>query len=97
MSEQINGSNDKATIQEKVMHLVAETLKIDTSKIFAEAKFVEDLGADSLDQVELIMALEAAFDCEIPQEDAEKITSVSEVVEYLQKLLDKRLDKKTPA
>jgi acyl carrier protein len=95
MSEQINGSNDKAMIQEKVIHLVAETLKVDASKIFAEAKFVEDLGADSLDQVELIMALEAAFDCEIPQEDAEKITSVSEVVQHLQELLAKNADKKT--
>ncbi len=90
MSEQIN-------IQEKVMQLVSETLKIDSSKIFAEAKFVEDLGADSLDQVELIMALEAAFDCEIPQEDAEKIASVSDVVQYLQKILAKNLDKKIPS
>jgi acyl carrier protein len=92
MSEQTNGFNDKVAIQEKVIHLVAETLKIDQIKVFPEAKLVEDLGADSLDQVELIMALEAAFDCEIPQEDAEKITSISQIVEHLYKLTsDKKL------
>jgi acyl carrier protein len=91
MSEQENGSNDKIVIQEKVMEIIAETLKVDRSKIFVDAKLDTDLGADSLDLVELIMALEAAFDCEIPQEDAEKIMSIAQIVEYLQKLLSKKV------
>ena len=91
MSEQENGSNDKIVIQEKVMEIIAETLKVDRSKIFLDAKLDTDLGADSLDLVELIMALEAAFDCEIPQEDAEKIMSIAQIVEYLQKLLGKKV------
>ena len=96
MSEQTNGFNDKVAIQEKVMSLIAETLKIDQTKVFPEAKLVEDLGADSLDQVELIMALEAAFDCEIPQEEAEKITSSAQIVDHLHKITsDKKLDTKS--
>jgi acyl carrier protein len=96
MSEQTNGFNDKVAIQEKVMSLIAETLKIDQTKVFPEAKLVEDLGADSLDQVELIMALEAAFDCEIPQEEAEKITSIAQIVDHLHKITsDKKLETKS--
>lgn len=79
--------NNSLDLQEKVINVVLETLKVDRNKISPEDRFVEDLGADSLDQVELVMAFEAAFDCEIPQEEAEKITSVSQAVAYLEKAL----------
>jgi acyl carrier protein len=80
--------NTSSDLQEKVINVVVETLKVDRNKVSPEDRFVEDLGADSLDQVELVMAFEAAFDCEIPQEEAEKITSVSQAVAYLGKALE---------
>lgn len=82
----VNGTD----LQEKVINVVMETLKVDRDKISADDRFVEDLGADSLDQVELVMAFEAAFDCEIPQEEAEKITSVSHAVAYLKRILEEK-------
>ena len=68
---------------EKLQKIIAEVLNIDTDKITMESTFVDDLGADSLDIVELIMALEEEFDIEIPDSDAEKVVTVGDVVEYI--------------
>jgi acyl carrier protein len=68
---------------EKVQEIVAEKLGIEKSKITMEASFIDDLGADSLDTVELIMKMEEDFGIEIPDEEAEKLKTVGSVVEYL--------------
>lgn len=68
---------------DKIKNLISEQLGIDAEEVTVESSFIDDLGADSLDIVELIMALETEFDLEIPDEDAEKITTVSDVVEYI--------------
>jgi len=68
---------------EKIRAKIAEQVSIDENDITMDSGFVDDLGADSLDLVELIMALEEEFDMEIPDEDAEKITSVGDVVDYI--------------
>ncbi|SFE31063.1 acyl carrier protein [Thermoanaerobacter thermohydrosulfuricus] len=73
-------------IFEKVRDIIAEQLGIDPEEITMESSFIDDLGADSLDIVELIMALEEEFDIEIPDEDAEKIKTVGDVLEYLSNL-----------
>jgi acyl carrier protein len=70
-------------IFEKVKKIVAEQLEIEPVKVTPEANFANDLNADSLDTVELVMALEEAFDVEIPDEAAEKITTVQAVVDYI--------------
>ena len=70
-------------IFEKIKATIAEQLSIDEEEITMEASFIDDLGADSLDIVELIMALETEFDLEIPDEDAEKISTVGDVVNYI--------------
>lgn len=70
-------------IFEKVKKIVAEQLEIESDKVTPEANFANDLNADSLDTVELVMALEEAFDVEIPDEAAEKITTVQAVVDYI--------------
>ncbi|MCK4578758.1 MAG: acyl carrier protein [Candidatus Marinimicrobia bacterium] len=67
----------------KISDLIADKLGVDPAKITEEAKFVEDLGADSLDTVELIMQLEDEFSLEIPDEDAEKLLTVGAVIEYI--------------
>ncbi|MBE3574035.1 MAG: acyl carrier protein [Firmicutes bacterium] len=67
----------------RVKEIVAEQLGVDEEQVTMEARFVDDLGADSLDIVELIMALEEEFDLEIPDEDAEKITTVGAAVDYI--------------
>ncbi|MEB3169551.1 MAG: acyl carrier protein [Synechococcaceae cyanobacterium] len=72
------------TIFEKVRSIVAEQLSVDAAEVKAESNFQDDLGADSLDTVELVMALEEAFDIEIPDEAAEKILTVSEAVQFIQ-------------
>ncbi len=74
---------DKKEIFQKVAEAVADELNIDVSEIKEDSRFVEDLGADSLDQVELIMKLEENFDIEIPEEDAEKIKTVGDAVNYI--------------
>ena len=71
-------------LESKVKKIIAEKLAVSEEKINPQASFVDDLGADSLDQVELIMAFEDAFDVEIPDEDAEKLKSVKDAIEYLQ-------------
>ena len=72
-------------IKKNVFKLVSDHLAVEEAKITPESKFVEDLGADSLDTVELVMVLEDEFDCEIPDEDAEKITTVGDAIAYIEK------------
>ena len=73
-----------SNISEKVKGIIVEQLGVDQEQVTEDASFVDDLGADSLDQVELVMALEEEFGIEIPDEDAEKITRVKEAVSYIQ-------------
>ncbi len=70
---------------EKVKQIIAEQLGVDEAEVTPSASFVDDLGADSLDTVELVMALEEAFDVEIPDEDAEKIRTVQDAIDYIDK------------
>jgi acyl carrier protein len=73
-------------VAEKMIDIIVEQLSVDKEKVVPNASFVDDLGADSLDQVELIMAMEEAFDVEIPDEDAEKIKTVQSAIDYVEKL-----------
>lgn len=72
-------------VDEKVKEIIAKQLGVNPAEVTPEASFVEDLGADSLDTVELVMAFEEAFNIEIPDEDAEKIVKVSNAVDYIKK------------
>ena len=72
-----------STISEKVIKIVAKELDVDEADVKLESTFVDDLGADSLASVEVMMALEEEFDIQIPDEDAEKIASVQQVVDYI--------------
>ena len=72
-----------ATIEEKVKKIIVDQLGVEEAEVTAEAKFIDDLGADSLDTVELVMALEEEFGIEIPDEDAEKIATVGDAVRYI--------------
>lgn len=74
-----------ASVEEKVKQIIVEQLGVDEAEVTANASFIDDLGADSLDTVELVMAFEEAFDIEIPDEEAEKIKSVSDAVSYIEK------------
>ncbi|MEX2580420.1 MAG: acyl carrier protein [Verrucomicrobiales bacterium] len=74
-----------ASIEEKVKNIIVEQLGVSEDQVKPEAKFIEDLGADSLDTVELVMAFEEEFDITVPDEEAEKLTSVGEVNEYIEK------------
>ncbi|NLI15256.1 MAG: acyl carrier protein [candidate division Zixibacteria bacterium] len=74
-----------ASIEERVKNVIVESLSVDAEKVTPEASFVDDLDADSLDQVELILALEEEFGCQIPEEEASKITTVGEAIGYLKK------------
>ena len=74
-----------SSIEEDVKKIIIERLGVDEEKVTPQASFTEDLEADSLDTVELVMAFEEAFDIEIPDEDAEKITTVNQAVEYIKK------------
>lgn len=74
-----------SSIEDQVKAIVAEQLGVKEDEVTNEASFVEDLGADSLDTVELVMALEEEFDTEIPDEDAEKITTVQQAIDYVTK------------
>jgi len=71
------------SVEEKVKAIICEQLGVDADQVKASASFVDDLGADSLDTVELVMAFEEEFDIEIPDEDAEKITTVDAAVAYV--------------
>lgn len=70
-------------VQEKIKEIIVAQLGVTPEKVKIEAKFIEDLGADSLDIVELVMAMEEEFDLEIPDEDAEKLKTVNDVQSYL--------------
>jgi len=74
-----------SSIEERVKKIVVEQLGVDEGQVTPEASFVDDLGADSLDTVELVMALEEEFDTEIPDEEAEKITTVQQAIDYINK------------
>ena len=76
-------------LEERVKKIIVSQLAVDASEINPSAQFVQDLGADSLDTVELVMALEEEFDIEIPDEDAEKIKTVGEAVNYIKEKLPK--------
>lgn len=71
------------SIEQRVRKVVAEQLDVPEADIKNESTFVDDLGADSLDTVELVMALEQVFECEIPDDEAEKITSVQQAIDYI--------------
>jgi acyl carrier protein len=75
--------NSMSSIEERVVKMVAEQLGVKEEDVKPDSSFVDDLGADSLDTVELIMALEEEFDTEIPDEDAEKITTVQQAIDYI--------------
>ncbi len=72
-----------ASVEEKVKHIIVEQLGVDEDEVKPEASFVDDLGADSLDVVELVMALEEEFGMEISDEDAEKLASVKDAISYI--------------
>lgn len=80
------GLSMSADIAEKMKAIVVEQLGVDAAKVVPEASFIGDLGADSLDTVELIMAIEEKFDTEIPEEDATKIATVQDAIDYVAKL-----------
>ena len=73
-----------ASVEEKVKHIIVEQLGVDAEEVKSEASFVDDLGADSLDVVELVMALEEEFGLEISDEDAEKLSTVKEAIGYIE-------------
>ena len=72
-----------STVEERVKKIVIEQLGVKEEEVKNESSFVDDLGADSLDTVELVMALEEEFECEIPDEEAEKITTVQQAINYV--------------
>ena len=74
-----------ASVEERVKQIIVEQLGVDEAEVTPTASFVDDLGADSLDQVELVMAFEEAFGIEVPDEDAEKMTTVKDAIEYIDK------------
>ena len=74
-------------LEQRVKKIVAEQLGVNEADIKNDSSFVDDLGADSLDTVELVMALEEEFECEIPDEEAEKITNVQQAIDYINKNL----------
>jgi acyl carrier protein len=78
------GNQNMSDIVERVKKVIVDQLGVKESDVTPEASFIEDLGADSLDTVELVMALEEEFGTEIPDEDAEKITTVQKAVDYIQ-------------
>lgn len=74
-------------LEERVKNLVITQLGVDAGKVNADSSFIDDLGADSLDTVELVMAFEEEFDIEIPDEDAQKMRTVSDAINYLKKIV----------
>lgn len=78
-----------STIEERVRKIVAEQLGVKEDELKDSASFVDDLGADSLDTVELVMALEEEFETEIPDEEAEKITTIQEAIDYIESNINK--------
>lgn len=84
MSENISNK-----VADKVREIVAQQLGVDVKQATDDAKFIEDLGADSLDQVELVMALEEEFGADIPDNEAEKLTTVGDAIKYIEKNVEK--------
>jgi acyl carrier protein len=78
------------SIEQKVKQIIVEQLGVDEAQVDDSASFVDDLGADSLEIVELVMAFEEAFDIDIPDEDAEKISTVKEAIDYIAKKGEKK-------
>jgi len=78
-----------STIKERVKKIVVEQLGVKENEVSNESSFVDDLGADSLDTVELVMALEEEFGCEIPDEEAEKIQTVQQAIDYIEEAENK--------
>ena len=74
-----------STAEEKVRKIIVDQLGVSLEEVTLEASFIDDLGADSLDTVELVMALEEEFDMEIPDEEAEKIVTVGDAIDYIEK------------
>src|SRR6266568_1561625 len=81
----LQGGPPMASVDEKVKQIIVEQLGVDEAEVTPKASFVDDLGADSLDTVELVMAFEEAFDIEVPDEDAEKMPTVKDAVDYIAK------------
>ena len=79
-----------ASVEERVKQIIVEQLGVDEAEVTPTASFVDDLGADSLDLVELIMAFEEAFDLDIPDEEAEKIATVKDAIDYIEGKLAKK-------
>src|ERR1044072_3577871 len=81
---------ESMAVEQKVKQIIVEQLGVDESQVDSNASFVDDLGADSLDILELVIAFEEAFELEIPDEDAEKITTVKDAVEYIENKTSKK-------
>jgi len=81
--------DDMSNVEEKVKDIIVEELGVEREKLTSEASFMEDLGADSLDTVELVMAFEKEFDIDIPDEDAEKLRTVGDAMNYLHEKIGK--------
>ena len=79
----LEGQSAMSSVEERVKKIVVEQLGVNENEVTNESSFVDDLGADSLDTVELVMALEEEFDCEISDEEAEKITTVKQAIDYI--------------
>ncbi len=77
-----------ASVEEKIKKIICDQLDVDEKNVVPDASFVDDLGADSLDQVELIMAMEEEFDISIPDEDAEKIATLKDAIDYIKKAIE---------
>ena len=77
-----------ATVEERVKNIIVEQLGVDADQVASDTSFVEDLGADSLDTVELVMAFEEEFDIEIPDEEAEKMSTVADAITHLNSVLN---------
>jgi acyl carrier protein len=77
------------TVEQQVKEIIVEQLGVNADQVTSDAKFIEDLGADSLDTVELVMALEEKFQLDVPDEEAEKLQTVGEVIKYIEDHLQK--------
>ncbi|MDZ4817103.1 MAG: acyl carrier protein [Verrucomicrobiota bacterium] len=80
---------DEKSVQDKVKDIIVEQLGVNAEQVTPEASFIDDLGADSLDTVELVMAFEEEFGVEVPDEDAEKLQTVGDVNKYIEEKMDK--------
>jgi acyl carrier protein len=85
LPEAIRGEREVSSVAERVISIVADQLNVEKERVTPEMSFVNDLGADSLDQVELVMELEEEFDIQIPDDAAEKITTVGQAIEHIEK------------